>query len=105
MATIQLDPVQFRQSGSLPAGQSAIIKPVNSNGRIGIQASAGALATVTVEYTMSNPTVLAAGNALWTAWAPGNVSANTFKQDWINTPVTAIRISASSGPATYEVVG
>jgi len=58
--------------------------------------------TARVEFTLSDPALVAGGTARWIVWPSGNVTSG--RADELSAMVTAIRGVTSGGTATMEVV-
>jgi len=58
--------------------------------------------TMTVQYTTSPFSAIAAGTATWITWTAGTVSSATGDVPW--GPIMAVRASAATSNGTFEVV-
>lgn len=77
------------------------IKP-GQNAIVGVSPGAGG--TAKVEYTLSPRELVNAGDAsvIWRAWPYGDVSSDT--DELLEGPVTALRMTATTANADWEVL-
>ena len=64
--------------------------------------SPGAGGTARVEYSLSTVAEVKAGTAKWRPWPYGDVSSDT--DDVLDGPVTALRMTAATADAQWEVL-
>lgn len=64
--------------------------------------SPGVGGTALVEYSLSSVAAVKAGTAIWRSWPYGDVSVDT--DELLEGPVTALRMTATTADATWEVL-
>jgi hypothetical protein len=84
------------------AGTPVIIKVNNRPKGSSVTVFPGAGGSVLIEYSLSAPGAIDAGNGHWVPWSSGTVTVATGNQ--FVTPIMAIRATATGAAAVVEVV-
>jgi hypothetical protein len=96
--------VPFRQrSYPVPLGTPKVVDMLAFDYECTVTAVPGASGSIQIEYST---TPRAAGNpaaASWSNWPAGSVSART--SDTLESPITALRATATTAAGVLEVVG
>jgi len=96
------DPLQIHP---LPTGKEQITVTAIPNKELDINGkpiTSGSSGTANVQHTTSPDAAVEAGNAIWINWAEGAVSSDTT--DRLLGPITALRFTATTQNAIFEVV-
>lgn len=80
---------------------SLVVPPLPGSEKVTITVIPGANSGL-VEFTTSPDSEITAATATWHEWPSGTVTQNTI--DYIDSPITGLRFSATGGDVDFEVV-
>lgn len=91
----------WEESGSVAAGISLVVRmPVD--GDLSVTAAPGGSGTVTVEFTDAPAEDITAGTAIW---IPSSITASATTASVVrNAPTRAVRITAATAAARYQLL-
>jgi len=97
---IQQVPVKFKTL-TAPVGSYTYLDTMSYPYPISVSAIVGSGGSVTVQYSTTPQAAVLQGTANWFTWPSGTVTANT--NDYVKSPVSALRFTAATTAGTVEV--
>jgi hypothetical protein len=97
---VQIVPVKFK-TDTVAAGTPKYLDVQSFPFPLSVVVKPGASGSLLVEYSLTPNAAGLTTSATWISWPSGTVSATT--SDYLKSPVSALRFTATTSTGTYEV--